>query len=256
MTIGMRQRFGRYVALESHLHRVDPLIKIPVFLMLLVSILLSVAWIHLGLLSAYVLFLCMMSKVKLSFYLESLKYFMWMFALAFAINVAFPKGVGTDRFSLEALSIAGVFSVRLVLMVLAATIMTMVTSPSEIGDSILVFSRIRGRVGRSAAEFASLLSISMRFVPVMFEEAERIKAAQLLRGQPMSGLTNKVRFAVGLVVPLIDASLRRAANLGFALEARCYGYSIPTSPGLRLGKREIIFGSGGILVLFALIMMR
>ena len=256
MMLGMRQRFGRYVALESHLHRVDPLIKISVFLMLLVSILLSVAWVHVGLLSAYVLFLCIISKAGLSFYLDSVKYFAWMFALSFAINVAFPRGVGTERFSLAALNIAGIFSVRLVLMILAATTMTVVTSPSEIGDSVLVFSRVRGRVGRWAADFAALLSISMRFVPVMFEEAERIKAAQILRGQSMSGVTNKVRFAVGLVIPLIDASLRRAANLGFALEARCYGYSIPTSPGLRLGKREVIFASGGIVVLLGLIMMR
>ncbi len=256
MALGTRQRFGRYMALDSHLHRLDPVVKLLVFGLLLAGILLARTWLHLAYLTVYVAFLCAMSKVKMSFYLESLKYFAWMFALSLAINVAFPRGTGIPGFSAEALQVAGIFSVRLILMILAATVMTVVTSPSEIGDTVLMISKVRGRVGRRAAEFASLLSISMRFIPVMFEEAERIKAAQMLRGRSMSGLMGKVTFAVGLVVPLIDSSLRRATNLAFALEARCYGYRIPTSPALSLGKGEILIGASGVLMFFGLLLLR
>jgi len=256
VALGSRQRFGRYMALDSHLHRLDPVVKLLVFGLLLAGILLGRTWLHLAYLAVYVAFLCAMSRVKMSFYLESLKYFAWMFALSLVINVAFPRGTGIPGFSLEALGVAGIFSVRLILMILSATVMTVVTAPSEIGDTVLMVSRVRGKVGRRAAEFASLLSISMRFVPVMFEEAERIKAAQMLRGRSMSGLANKITFAVGLIVPLIDSSLRRATSLGFALEARCYGYRIPTSPGLSLGRGEILFGSSGLLMFFGLILLR
>jgi energy-coupling factor transport system permease protein len=256
MNLGARQSFGRYIALESPLHALDPFIKILLFGTVIISVLLATAWLHLAFLAAYVFVLCLLSRVRLLFYLDSLKYFSWMFALSFAINVIFPRGDRALAFSFDALSVAGIFSVRLVLMILAATLLTVVTCPSEIGDSILVLARLRGRIGRRAAEFASLISISLRFVPVMFEEAERILAAQRLRGRPAKGLTGRVRSVVGLIIPLIDSSMRRATNLGFALEARCYGYRVPHTPGLRLGRYEIIIGGSGLLVLVAMIMMR
>jgi energy-coupling factor transport system permease protein len=256
MNLGARQSFGRYVALKSPLHVLDPYIKLLVFAAVLVSILLSTAWHHLAYVAAYVVLLCGISRVNALFYLGSLKYFSWMFALSFALNVIFPRQGASPAFSFGAVSTAGVFSVRLVLMILTATLLTVVTCPSEIGDSVLALARIRGRIGKRAAELASVLSISLRFVPVMFEEAERILAAQKLRGRPARGLRGRVRSIVGLIVPLIDSSLRRASNLGFALEARCYGYHVPKTPGLRLRRHEIIFGGSSLVVLFGMILMR
>jgi energy-coupling factor transport system permease protein len=244
------------MALGSHLHRLDPVVKLAVFALVLAGILLSGTWFHLAYVGVYVAFLCAISRVRPVFYLESLRYFSWMFALSLLINVAFPRGMGVGSFSAQALKVAAVFSVRLLLMILAATVMTVVTAPSEIGDSVLMVSKLRGKAGRRAAEFASLISISMRFVPVMFEEAERIKAAQVLRGRSLKGLGNKVMFAVGLVVPLIDSSIRRAGNLGFALEARCYGYRIPTSPGLSIGRSEVMLGGSGVLMFLGLLLLR
>jgi energy-coupling factor transport system permease protein len=244
------------MALESPLHRLDPAAKVLVFCLLFACVLLSGSWMAMAVTAAYITVLCLASRVRLLFYLGSLKYFAWMFALSFAVNLVFPRGMEAERLSYEALSIAGLFSVRLALMILAATLLTVVTSPSEIGDSLLLVSRVRGRIGRRAAEFATLISISLRFVPVMFEEAERIRAAQMLRGQATSGLVDRVRSIVALIVPLLESALRRSVSLGYALEARCYGYRVPRSPDLRVGANEIIFGSGGIGVLVILIMMR
>lgn len=244
------------MALESPLHRLDPAAKVLVFCLLVTCILLSGSWMSMAVTAAYITVLCLASRVRLLFYLDSLKYFAWMFALSFAVNLIFPRGMEAERLSYEALSIAGLFSVRLALMILAATLLTVVTSPSEIGDSLLLVSRVRGRIGRRAAEFATLISISLRFVPVMFEEAERIRAAQMLRGQATSGLVNRVRSIVTLIVPLLESALRRSVSLGYALEARCYGYRVPRSPDLRVGANEIIFGSSGIGVLVILILMR
>jgi energy-coupling factor transport system permease protein len=244
------------MALESPLHRLDPAAKALVFCLLIVSILLSRSWMSLAVAACYVAVLCLASRVRIFFYLEGLKYFAWMFALSFGVNLFFPRGTEAGRLSYEALNIAGIFSVRLALMILGATLLTVVTSPSEIGDSLLFVSRIRGRAGRRVAEFAALVSISLRFVPVMFEEAERIRAAQMLRGQATSGLVSKVRSVVGLIVPLLESALRRSVSLGYALEARCYGYRVPRLPDLRVGANEIIFGCGSIGVLVMLILMR
>jgi energy-coupling factor transport system permease protein len=256
MVFGARQQLGRYVAVRSPLHVLDSPVKLLLFLLLVASIFLSTTWLRLGFVSAYILVLCLASRVSLRFYIGNLKYFLWMFALSFAINVIFPRGSRAPAFSYEALSVAGIFSARLALMIVAATILTVVTCPSEIGDSVLVLARLKGGIGRRAAEFASLLSISLRFVPVMFEEAERIRSAQILRGHRASGLTQRVQFVIGLITPLIGSSMRRATNLGFALQARCYGYNVPRSAGLRLGRREIILGGSAVAVLLGLIISR
>ena len=256
VTRSLRQRFGRYMALESPLHRLDPAAKIVVFCLLIASVLLSRSWMSMAVAAGYIAVLCLASRVKIMFYLDSLKYFAWMFALSFGVNLLFPRGADAARLSYEALNIAGIFSVRLALMILAATLLTVVTSPSEIGDSLLIASRMRGRAGRRVAEFAALVSISLRFVPVMFEEAERIRAAQMLRGQATSGLLCRVRSVVTLIVPLLESALRRSVSLGYALEARCYGYRVPRLPDLRVGPNEIIFACGGIGILVVQILMR
>ena len=256
MTFAARQRFGRYLALESRLHALDPVVKLVLFLLVMVSIFLSATWLQLAIVGGYIAVLCALSRVRPLFYLDGLKYFLWMFALSFAINVVFPRGQTASSLSLSALNIAGIFSTRLALMIVAATLLSVVTCPSEIGDGVLFMSRLGGRVGKRAVEFASLLSMSMRFVPVMFEEAERIKAAQMLRGQSTSGLKGRIGLAVGLIVPLINSSLRRASSLGYALEARCYGSSLPRLAGLRLTANEIIIGGSGLVILLGLITLR
>ena len=244
------------MALESPLHSLDPVAKPLVFILLVVCVLLCTSWSRIAVVASYIAVLCAVSRIRIWFYVDSLKYFGWMFALSFAVNLIFPRGHDAERLSYEALNIAGIFSVRLALMILAATLLTVIASPSEIGDAFLLLARIRGRIGRRAAEFATLVSIALRFVPVMFEEAERIRAVQVLRGQRTSGFVNRVKAVVTLIIPLLESALRRSVSLGWALEARCYGYRLPRSPGLRVGTNEVIFGSSGIVLLVVLILMR
>ena len=255
MASGIRQSFGRYVSRESVIHGLDPFVKMTVFAIIIASILLCRDWTSLALAAALLTTLCIVSQVGMRFYLSGLRYFSWMFALSFAINVFFPRGSTESPLSTGALNIAGIFSLRLGLMILAGTLFTVTTAPHEIGDSLLMFTRFRGRVGRRVADLATILSISLRFIPVMFEEAERIKIAQMLRGQRARGLRQRVRTVVNLIVPLFQSSLRRATYLSFALEARCYGHMVPRTEGLRLGFYEAVLlaVSSGCLALIILL---
>ena len=256
MSFAVSQKFGRYIAVQSPLHGLDPLTKMLCFALVLCGTLLASRWLTLAVVAAYLTLMCFASRVRLVFYLESLKYFAWMFALSFVINVIFPREGAGPAFGGRAIELGGIFASRLALVVVAATVFTVTTSPSEIGDGIMVFSRVRGRVGRKAAEAASLVAMSLRFVPVMFEEAERIRAAQMLRGGKGKGIVGRVRSVVEVIVPLIESSLRRAANLAFALDARCYGYRVPASRGMRLGRHEIGFLASTIGLLFLAIRLR
>ena len=256
MGMGASQQFGRYVAVESRLHALDPVVKMAVFLVVLASVFTAASWPGLAVVAAYVVALCLVSRVRFFFYAQSLKYFSWMFALSFAINVIFPRDTGAEAFSREALTVAGLMAARLAVMILASAVFTMVTAPSEIGEAVMILTRVKGRIGRKAADFASVISMALRFVPVMFEEAERIRAARMLRGGRPRGIAGRVRFVIDLVVPLMDSSLRRATNLGFALGARCYGYRLPASRGIRLGANEAGFLAGAIVLLLLALKLR
>ena len=256
MAAGLRQNFGRYVSRESAIHGLDPFAKMFVFVLMIVSILVSRDWISLALVTTFLISLCLISGVRLTFYFGSLKYFSWMFALSFAINLVFPRDSTYGAFSPEALDVAGIFSVRLVLMILAGTLFTVTTAPHEIGDSLLAFTRMRGRVGRRVADLATILSIALRFIPVMFEEAERIRIAQMLRGQKARGLRERVRSVVNLITPLFQSSLRKAANLGYALESRCYGYMVPRTEGVRFGRSEVVLLTASSVCLILVIFLR
>jgi energy-coupling factor transport system permease protein len=249
MGLGARQQFGRYVAVDSHLHSLDPLAKVAGFIVLVVSIFLVSSWPAACLLAVYIAVLAVVSRVRLSFYAESLKYFTWMLALSFAINVIFPRAGRAAALTPDSLEVAAIMAVRLALMVVAAAIFTVATSPSEIGDCAMVFARLRGPIGRRAAEFAMVLAISLRFVPVVFEEAERVKAAQSLRGTQPRGLVSRVRAVARLVVPLLESSLRRAGNLGFAMDARCYGYRLPAARRTRFSWDEAVFAASLVVLL-------
>jgi len=248
MAPGARQSFGRFVAADSALHRMDSLAKVAVFALALASAIAASSLASLAVVAAYVVGLCALSRVGGAHYAGGLKAFAWMFALSFAINAAFP-GRPSEPLSGSALLAASLLAARLAVMILAASLFTAVTGPSEIGDAVMQLSRARGRVGRRAAEAAALLSVSLRFVPVLFEEAERIRAAQVLRGARARGLGGRIGSVVGVVVPLVEASLGRAVNLGFALEARCYGYKVPVPGPVRLGRREValLAASGALL---------
>jgi energy-coupling factor transport system permease protein len=254
MAFGVRQNFGRYIATRSALHALDPLAKVAVFGLVLASTLLASSPATLVLVAGWLVALCAFSRVGPAFYLESLKVFAWMFALTFAINAIFPRDGAA--LSGEALRLAALFAARLALMVLAAAVFTVVTCPSEIGDAIMLASKTGGRVGRRAAEAAALVSIALRFVPVMFEEAERIRAAQVLRGARERGLAGRVAAVVGVIVPLVESSLRRATNLGYALEARCYGYRTPVVPRVRIGTGEVGFLGAAAVVLCLTLALR
>jgi energy-coupling factor transport system permease protein len=260
MSFAVRQQFGRYVAAESSLHALDPVVKIVLFAAVLASIFLASNYLALGVVAAGVVLLCGLSRVRAAFYLQGLKCFLWMFALALAINVIFPRGGLSQAFTGGALAAAGLATVRLVLMIVAATAFTTVTNPSDLGDTVMSLAagvgRSRGRAGRKAADFAAVVSIALRFVPVMLEEAERVRAAQVLRGAARRGLPGRVRSLVEVIVPLVESSLRRSANLAFALDARCYGFALPAARRVRLGASEVGFLAGSAALVWAVLALR
>ena len=234
---------------RSWLHRLEPVTKAALFILVLIAIFTVKTWLSLALVGGYIFMLCLTSRAGFGFYLRSLKSFAWMFAITFGINLMFPRYGSGEPFGSAALAVAAHFTLRLALMIVAATLLTVVMAPSEIGDVTMLFGRVGGRLGRLASDFGTLLTIAIRFIPILAEEAERIKAAQVLRGRKIEGLRAKIAFIVDLIIPLIEAAMRRSTNLGFALEARCYGCKRPTPVPVKMKPADgLALALSGLLV--------
>lgn len=231
---------NRSVAKDCFLSRLAPLFKVLVLFLTVLSTLLVTTWLGLGLVACYTLIICRLAGMGFQHYLKALSRFTWMLVLAFAINLIFPAGSTTEAFSLSAMLKGLYFALRLGVVVGCVLGSTETISPSDLPDAMMILARMRGRLGVLLRDLATSVSLALRFAPILLDEAEKIRAAQLIRGRRIAGLRSRISFAVDLIVPLIDAAMRRSESLGYALEARGYGVRIPTGTSLRVGKSDIV----------------
>jgi energy-coupling factor transport system permease protein len=104
-----------------------------------------------------------------------------------------------------------------------ANAMTLTTSPMELTDSIERFLRPFRKIGVPAHEIALMVSIAIRFIPIFIEETDRIQKAQASRGCRTDGpIWVRIRGVFPVLVPLFLSSFRKAGDLAFAMDARCY----------------------------------
>ena len=113
---------------------------------------------------------------------------------------------------------------RLVYLVLGSTIMTLTTTPNELTDGLEKSMGFLGRVGVPVHEISMMMSIALRFIPILVEETDKIMKAQMARGADFESgnLIQRVKAMVPLLVPLFISAFRRATDLAMAMEARCY----------------------------------
>ncbi|MCX7730610.1 MAG: energy-coupling factor transporter transmembrane protein EcfT, partial [Candidatus Caldatribacterium sp.] len=131
---------------------------------------------------------------------------------------------GFLRFSLGGFMKGLFIVVRLVLLVVVTTILTLTTSPIELTDGMEGLLSPFKRWGFPAHELAMMMTIALRFIPTLLEEADRIMKAQMARGVDFEsgGLMKRIRALVPLLVPLFVSAFRRAEDLAIAMESRCY----------------------------------
>jgi energy-coupling factor transport system permease protein len=221
---------GYYYPADSFIHRLDPRTKL-ITLMLLMTVL--VISIKLTLLSCFFALTCVIiffSRIPISLIFRNLNPFLWLFALTIAVHLLWTPGqiIFTIPFihaslTLEGLHLGVVYSVRLALMVVFAALLTLTTSPIELTDALeRLFAPLK-RLRLPIHEIVMMLTLSLRFIPTLLEEAQRIKNAQVSRGATFEGgLIRRMQNVVPLILPLFVSAFRRADELALAMDARCY----------------------------------
>ena len=220
---------GQYYPAESILHRLDPRVKLVGTIVYIVG-LFQVSGVFGYLFAAAVLFvLVFLSKVPFSHVLKSLKPVFVLLCITMLINMFLIPGrvlwsFWIFRITAEGIRQAVTMGLRLIFLVMGSSIMTLPPTPNALTDAmenLFGFLRI---VKVPVHEISMMMSIALRFIPILTEEMDKIRKAQMARGADFEsgGLIRRLKAMIPLLVPLFVSAFRRANDLAMAMEARCY----------------------------------
>ena len=221
---------GKYIASDSPLHRLDPRTKFVSTLVLMSAVFTTRQFAGLIPFGLFLAGALLLARLPLGIALNNLRPFVWLFSITFALNALMTPGTVLWRLpalgyavTAEGLERGALLCLRLGATVVTTSLLTLTTSPMELTDGLERLLKPLRAVGFPAHELAMMVSISLRFVPVLAEEAERLHKAQMARGADFSGNPiRRIQSLVPLLVPLFVSAFARADRLALAMESRCY----------------------------------
>ena len=240
---------GQYYATDSLLHRLDPRVKIAGTLLYIISLFLVHHYI--GLVVAALIFGMMvrMSNVPFRFIVKGLKPIMMMLVFTALLHLFCTPGKAIFSLGVLHITIEGVqkcifLTVRLTLMMIGSSLMTLTTTPNQLTDGIEQMLRPLRKLHIPVHEFALMMSIALRFIPILMEELDKIMKSQLGRGAGFESgnFLHRRKNMLPILLPLFASAMRRANELAYAMDARCYhgGEGRTKMKPLRYGYRDMI----------------
>jgi len=259
---------GQYLPTGSVLHRLDPRVKLLAGLLLLVAVTATSSLAGLALALALVVGGFVVARVPLRYALSGIKPMVPFLALLALLQiVAIPQNdLNTTllwRWAFVTLTVRDLVAAALLFLKFAVlmwgfSLLSFTTTTTELTHGTEHLLRPLQRIGLPAHEFALMVNIAFRFVPLLATEAERLMKAQASRGADFGGgrrlnFVQRMRKQLPLLVPLILSSLRRAEDLILAMEARCYTGGRGRTHLIHLhAERRDYLALAGILVVLAL----
>ena len=221
---------GQYFPGESFVHRLDPRTKMLATLALIAVVFVSNGFAGFILIAAFVLCTAASTGVHLKFLFKGLKPIFFIIVFTFVLNLFFQQTGdvllqwGLIKITSDGLRMAGFMALRLILLVISSQLLTLTTSPISLTDGLESLMRPFSKIGFPAHEIAMMMSIALRFIPTLMDEADKIMKAQKARGANFEtgNLLQRARAMIPLLVPLFVGAFRRADELALAMDARCY----------------------------------
>lgn len=221
---------GQYYPANSKLHRLDPRVKIMCTLLYLISLFLfENIW---GYIAATIFLAAVIkiSKVPFKFIVKGLKPIIMLLMITVVFNLFLTTtGDVIWRFAFlqitdEGLEIACLMAIRLIYLILGSSLMTFTTTPNALTDGIERLLWPFQKIKLPVHEIAMMMSIALRFIPILLEETDKIMKAQIARGADLESgnVIQKAKAMIPILVPLFVSAFRRANDLAMAMEARCY----------------------------------
>ena len=220
---------GQYYQTKSVIHRLDPRVKLLGTLLFIIALFSYKNPLGYALGIAFLCMIIKLSHVPVKFITKGLKGILMILCITVLINLFLTAGTPLVSFwkitiTYEGLAMAVTMILRLIMLIMGSSIVTLTTTPNNLTDGLekgLGFMRVfRVPVG----DVAMMMSIALRFIPILLEETDRIMKAQLARGADFENgnLVKRAKALVPVLVPLFVSAFRRAGDLAMAMEARCY----------------------------------
>jgi energy-coupling factor transport system permease protein len=220
---------GQHYPVDSPIHNLDPRLKIIMTFIFIISLFLIESFTGFIFVIIFLTVIITISKVPVKFVIKGLRPILFIIFITFIINLLMTPGrviytIGFIKITQEGLRQAGFMAVRLTLLIMGTSMLTLTTSPIILTDGIESLLKPFKRFGLPAHELAMMMTIALRFIPTLMEETEKIMKAQKSRGADFESgnIMSRARNLVPLLVPLFISAFRRADELAMAMEARCY----------------------------------
>lgn len=247
--------FGQYYPANSFVHKCDPRLKIVFLVAYIVAVFLAKNFYALGACAFVFLLMAAFSGVPLKNLLRSVKAVLFLLAFTSILNLFFHTGETVIwqwwiiKISKEAIYFTVFFAVRLFLLVLGSAVLTLTTTPVALTDGLESLLSPLKVIRFPVHELALIMSIALRFIPILTDETGRIMNAQKARGADFEtgGLFKRVKAIIPILIPLLISAFRRADELGDAMDARCYSGS-----KVRTKYKKLTFTWRDVVALFLL----
>lgn len=222
--------FGRFVPTNSIIHRLDPRAKLVLSLYFIVVIFLANSLATYAWLTLVTIGVILLTKVPLKFFWDGIRPLVWIIMFTVILQIMFSSG-GHVYWQWGILSIThfgiqnGVYIfLRFLLIICMSTVLTLTTQPLMIADAVESLLKPLAKIKVPVYELALMLSIALRFVPTLMDEAQKIMNAQRARGVNFGtgSLLKRVRSLIPILIPLFISAFNRAEELATAMEARGY----------------------------------
>ena len=221
---------GQYYPADSPVHKLDPRVKLFATMIYMIALFSFRGILGFALITGMLIFMIKISKVPFSYIVKGLKAIVILLIITAVFNLLFTP-TGTEYwhwgpFHLTNMGIrnAVLMTVRLIYLIIGTSLMTLTTTPNQLTDGLEKALSPLNRIHVPVHAIAMMMSIALRFIPILIEETDKIMKAQMARGADFDSgnLIQQAKSMVPLLIPLFVSAFRRADDLAMAMEARCY----------------------------------
>lgn len=221
---------GQYYPADSVLHKLDPRVKLVATITFLVALFLINNWVGYVVATLFLVSMIKLSKVPFKFMVRGLKAVIMILMITVVFNLFLTPGervlvqIWKLKITDTGLRTAVFMAIRLIYLIIGSSIMTLTTTPNDLTDGLESLMGPLKKLHVPVHEVAMMMSIALRFIPILLEETDKIMKAQIARGADFESgnIIQKAKNMVPLLVPLFISAFRRANDLAMAMEARCY----------------------------------
>ncbi len=221
---------GQYYPADSILHKLDPRVKLVTTIVFLVALFVANDWVGYLVATVFLAAVIKLSKVPFHFMVKGLKAIFFILLITMFFNLFLTPGdvvlvqIWKLKITDKGLHTAIFMAIRLIYLILGSSVMTLTTTPNDLTDGLEKLMSPLKKLHVPVHEVSMMMSIALRFIPILLEETDKIMKAQIARGADFEhgNLIQKAKNLVPLLVPLFISAFRRANDLAMAMEARCY----------------------------------